>query len=126
MKTSIVHRNACLDALETALGTSAKLRIYTGSAPTNCEDAASGTLLCTIDLPSDYLAAASVGSKAKSGTWTGTAAATGTAGYYRLWDSGITTCHAQGAISELGLNTTSINSGQTVTISTWTATANNA
>lgn len=39
---STAVRNALLDAIETATGASAKLRIYTGSAPANCAAAATG------------------------------------------------------------------------------------
>lgn len=91
-------RNAKLDAIETTAGTSTVLRIYTGSAPANCAAAATGTQLLSVSLPSDWMANAASGSKAKSGTWQGTAGNTGTAGYYRIWDSSVTTCHVQGAV----------------------------
>jgi hypothetical protein len=62
-------RNARLDAIETAIGVSAVLKIRTGAAPANCAAADTGTVLATLSLPSDWMAAASGGSKAKSGTW---------------------------------------------------------
>lgn len=125
-------RNAQLDAVESTTGTAGKLRIYTGSPPADCATAASGSLLVDITLPSDWMAAASGGVKAKSGTWSATASGTGTAGYYRIWDSGVTTCHVQGTVTATGgggdltLDSTSITSGQTVTISTYSLTAGNA
>ena len=128
LSTSV--RNARLDQIETTISTSAKLRICTGSAPADCATAQSGTQLIEIALPSDWLAAASSGSKAKSGTWSGTASNTGTAGYFRIVDNAGTTCHIQGTCGlgsgDLSLDNTSIASGQTVTISTFTLTDGNA
>ena len=51
VKFSVAVRNARLDALETAIGTSAVLKIRSGSAPTNITDADSGTVLATLSLP---------------------------------------------------------------------------
>ena len=69
LQYSVTVRNAQLDAVETTVGTAPLLRIYSGSAPANCAAAASGTLLAEATLPSDWMAAASSGSKALSGTW---------------------------------------------------------
>ena len=72
-------RNASLDAIETAIGTSAILRIRSGTVPANCGTADSGTVLATMNLPTDWMAAASGGSKGLSGTWQdASAAAAGT------------------------------------------------
>jgi hypothetical protein len=129
---SVAVRNAQLDALETAVGASAVIKIRTGSAPANCATADSGTVLATINLPSDWMSAASSGSKSKSGTWEDTSAdATGTAGHWRLYASDGTTCHAQGTCTATGgggdmtLDNTSINSGQTVTVTSFTISAGN-
>lgn len=132
LQYSTTVRNAELDAMETAISTAPVLRIYTGSPPADCATAASGTLLVSFALPSDWLAAASGGSKGKSGTWSGTASSAGTAGYFRIWNSGITTCHMQGTVTATGgggdltLNNTSIASSQTVTITSATFTAANS
>jgi hypothetical protein len=133
LQYSVTVRNAQLDALETACGTSAILKIRTGSAPANCATADSGTVLATLNLPSDWMAAASSGSKSKSGTWEDASAdATGTAAHWRLYASDGTTCHAQGTITATGgggdmtLDNTSINSGQTVTVTSFTISAGNA
>lgn len=116
-------RNAILDAIETTVGTSAILKIRTGSAPANCAASDTGTVLATLNLPSDWLAAASSGSKAQAGTWSDTSADnTGTAAHFRIYDSGGSTCHAQGTVTATGgggdltLATTSITAGQTVTL----------
>ena len=133
LQYSVTVRNAKLDAVETAIGVSAVLKIRSGSAPSDCAAADSGTVLATITLPSDWMAAASSGSKAKSGTWQDTSAdATGTAGHFRLYASDGTTCHAQGTVTATGgggdltLDNVSIASGQSVTISSFTLTAGNA
>lgn len=133
LQYSVAVRNAQLDAVEGTAGTAALLRIYSGSPPANCAAAASGTLLAEMTLPSDWMAAASSGSKALAGTWQDASAnATGTAGHFRLYDSGGTTCHAQGTVTATGgggdltLDNTSIASGQSVTITSFTITAGNA
>lgn len=133
LQYSVSVRNAQLDALETTCGASAILRIRSGTVPANCAAADSGTVLATINLPSDWMAAASSGSKAKSGTWEDASAdATGTAAHWRLYASDGTTCHAQGTITATGgggdmtLDNTSINSGQTVTVTSFTISAGNA
>ena len=130
LQYSVAVRNAQLDTVETTAGTAVKFQIRTGAPPADCATAASGTLLVEITCPSDWMAAASSGSKAKSGTWSGTASGTGTAAHFRIYDSGGTTCHAQGTVStsgaDLNLDNTSIASGQTVTISTFSLAAANA
>lgn len=133
LQYSVAVRNAQLDAFETAIGASAIMRIRTGAPPASCASADTGTVLATINLPSDWMAAASAGSKAKSGTWEDTNAdATGTAGHFRIYASDGTTVHMQGAISATGgggdltLDNTSIASGQTVTITGFTISAGNA
>lgn len=131
LSTSV--RNARLDAIETTIGTSAILEIRSGSAPANCAAADSGTLLASMSLPSDWMAAASSGAKALSGTWQDTSANnTGTAAHFRIKDSGGTTCHMQGTVTATGgggdleLQNTSIASGQSVTITAFTLTDGNA
>lgn len=133
LQLSTTVRNARLDAIETAIGTSAVLKIRTGAAPANCATADSGTVLATLNLPSDWAAAASGGSKSLLGTWQDASAdATGTAAHFRLYASDGTTCHAQGTVTATGgggdmtLDNTSIASGQTVTVTSFTLTDGNA
>jgi len=130
---STTARNAALDAIETAIGTSAVLKIRSGSVPADCGTADAGTVLATLSLPSDWLAAASGGSKSKSGTWEDASAdATGTAGHFRIYASNGTTVHMQGTITATGgggdmtLDNTSIASGQQVTITSFTLSAGGA
>lgn len=133
LQYSTAVRNAQLDAFESTTGATALLRIRSGAPPADCATADSGTVLATLTLPADWMAAASGGTKAKSGTWEDTSAdATGTAGHFRIYDNAGTTCHAQGTITatsgggDMELDNTSIATGQTVTISTFTLTAGNA
>jgi len=133
LQLSVAVRNARLDAIETATGTSAILKIRSGSVPSNCAAADSGTVLATLTLPSDWMAAAASGSKAKSGTWQDTSAdATGTAAHWRLYASDGTTCHAQGTVTATGgggdmtVDTTSFTAGSAVTVTGFTLTDGNA
>lgn len=100
---SVAVRNARLDAIETAIGTSAVMKIRTGAQPASCATADSGTVLATLNLPSDWLAAAASGVKSKSGTWEDASAdAGGTAAHFRIYASDGTTCHAQGSVTATG------------------------
>src|SRR5262245_55598802 len=94
--------NAMLDQMETTIGTLPTIEIRTGAPPANCAAADTGTLLAVIILPSDWMAAASGGVKAKSGTWQDTTAdGTGVAAHYRLKSSG-GTVHSQGTVTATG------------------------
>lgn len=133
VQLSVAVRNARLDAIETSIGVSAVLKIRTGAQPATCATADSGTVLATLNLPSDWMAAASSGSKAKSGTWEDLSADnTGTAAHFRVYASDGTTCGIQGSITATGgggdmtLDNTSIASGQTVTITSFTLTDANS
>lgn len=126
-------RNARLDSIETTLGASAILKIRSSAVPANCAAADAGTVLATLNLPADYMAAASGGSKAKSGTWEDLSAdAAGTAGHFRLYASDGTTCHMQGTITETGgggdmtVDNTSFAAGQAFTVTGFTITDGNA
>lgn len=121
-------RNGMLDQIESVTGTSAILEIRTGAAPATCATADSGTLLASLTLPSDWMAAASGGTKAKSGTWEDTSAnASGTAAHFRIKDSGGTNCHVQGTVGTSGTDIVVDNAvfaaGQSFTITTFTLTA---
>lgn len=133
IQLSVTARNARLDQIETTIGTGPILEIRSGSPPANCATADTGTLLASMTLPSDWLAAASSGSKAKSGTWSDLSAnATGTAGHFRIKDSSGTTTHLQGNITTVGgggdmtVGSTSITSGQVVSVDTFVISEGNA
>ncbi len=127
-KTSL--RDGWLDLVESSIGTTPIMTIRTGSAPATCATANSGTVLATLNLPSDWMAASSSGSKAKSGTWNDTSADnTGTAQHFRIHDSGGTNCFIQGTVTATGgggdltLDSVSITATQTITITSFTLSA---
>lgn len=133
LQLSTAVRNARLDAIETAIGASAVLKIRSGAAPGTVAGADSGTVLATINLPADWMAAAASGSKSMSGTWQDAAAdAAGTAGHFRIYASDGTTAHLQGSITATGgggdmtLDNVSIASGQQINITSFTLTDGNA
>lgn len=130
LQFSTSYRNALLDALETTVGTSAILKIFSGTMPSDCATTDTGTELVAYDLASDWAGAAASGSKSLSSTpLSATADAAGTASYFRLFDSAGTTCHMQGSVTATGsggdmtVDNTSIASGQTVKVTSFTLTA---
>ncbi len=133
VQLSTTVRNARLDAIETAIGTSAIMKLRTGAQPATCGTADSGTVCATMTLPSDWLAAASSGSKALSGTWQDASAdAAGTVAHFRIYDSGGSTCHIQGSVTisggggDMTLDNNVLALGQQVTITSFTLTDGNA
>lgn len=133
LQFSVAVRNARVNAFEATVGTSAVMRIFSGSVPANCAAADSGTVLAELTLPSDWMNAASDGSATKAGTWQDASAnATGTAGHFRVYDSAGTTCHAQGTVSASGgggdmiVSSVSFTAGASFTVNTFTVTDGNA
>ena len=132
LQISVAVRNAMLDTIESTVGTGAKLMIRTGAQPANCAAEDTGTVLATMSLPSDWMAAANAGSKALNGTWQASADATGTAAHFRVYASDGTTCHMQGSVTatdaggDMTLDNTTVAAGQSITISSFTLTAGNA
>lgn len=132
LQVSTTLQNARLDAMETATGTSAILKFRTGAKPANCAAADSGTVVATLTLPSDWMAAAASGQKAKSGTWQDTSAdATGIIGHFRIYASDGTTCHWQGTVTEtsgggdIEVDNADVNAGQEITVTAFTVTDGN-
>lgn len=126
-KLNTLARNTIVDAHRTNFD-GGQLVIYSGTEPATADDAITGTALVTITLPTPAFNAAANGQSTMSGTWSGTASATGTATHYRLMDSAGNYV-AQGpviqgtspvAAGDLALDNTSIASGQTVTINSFT------
>lgn len=117
--------DAVVDQIDLGTGdTEGKLRIYTGTQPADADTAASGTLLVEIDLANPaYGAANTSGTAALSGTpLSGTGAADGDAGWFRIVNRDATTVFdgevtATGGSGELELDNVSIATGQTVNIS---------
>ncbi len=132
VQLSVAARTAMAAAIETTVGPSPLLRIYSGAQPANCAAAASGTLLAEMALPSDWSTQAT-GVLTMAGTWQDASAnAAGTAGHYRLTDTAGTTCHEQGSVTATGgggdltLDNVVIESAQQVVVTSWTRTIANA
>lgn len=132
LQYSVAVRNAKLDAVETQIGTSAVLKIRTGAVPASCATADSGTVVATLNLPSDWMNAASGGTKTMLGSWADSSAdAAGTAGHFRIYDSGGTVCGAQGTVTATGgggdmtVDNTNFAAAQSFTITGFTLTAGN-
>lgn len=133
VQLSVAVRNARADTVESTIGASAVLKIRSGAQPATCATADSGTVLATLALPSDWMAAASAGAKALSGTWQDlTADNSGTAAHFRVYDSGGTTCGIQGTVTVTGgggdmtLDSVSVTAGQQVTVTSFGWTEPNA
>lgn len=136
---SVSVRIGMLDAIEAAIGSSPKLRFYSGTKPSRCSAAVGGSdvLIATLTLTGDFMSNASesttnVVTKAKNpaSTWSAQAIADGTIGYYRIYDSTLTTCHEQGTVGvgsgDISLDNNVVTTGQTITITGKTITAGNA
>lgn len=132
---SMLAARASLDALLAKLnvaGAAGHIKIFTGAMPATAETADSGTLLSTLTLSvTAFPASADPGTTglatatANAITSDTNAAATGTAGYFRAYDSaGV--CIVQGTVgtslADMILNTISIVAGATVAITSWTVT----
>lgn len=133
LQYSVAVRNARLDAVETTIGASAIMKIRSGAPPANCAAADSGTVLATLNLPADWMAAAASGQKAMSGSWADASAdAAGTAGHYRIYANDGVTCHEQGTVTATGgggdmtVDNTVFAAGQGFTVTSYTKTAGNA
>lgn len=128
---STTLRNAQLDAVTTTAGASGKLRIYSGTRPANVAASITGTLLAELTCNATFAPAASSGVLTlNSITQDASADATGTATHFRLWKSDGTTAVIDGDVgtsgSDLNLNSTSITSGATVSVTSFTITCGNA
>lgn len=122
---STTLRNDRVACLQSRVGTSGVLKIFSGAEPVNCAASDPTGLLATINLPATFLTS-SGGVASLAGTWSATAAATGTAASYRIYD-GSAVCHIQGnTTTDLVLNNTNITTGQTVSVTTYTVTGGNA
>lgn len=133
---NVATRNARLDTIESTNGTSCSLEIRSGTKPGTCATATSGgAVLATINLPSDWMAAATGGQKQLAGTWEDLSAdSTGTASFFRVYNSQATknetTCFLQGDVaasaSDMNVSSVSFTAGQSFSITAFTLTDGNA
>lgn len=130
-----IHRDAALAACDAIVdlldaGASAgTFKIFDGAAPTDCQAADAGTLLAELTLSDPAFGACAdtnPGARATASAITSdsSANATGTAGYFRAYDSN-GRCLIQGTVTATGgggdleLNSVSISSGVQVDITSW-------
>ena len=126
---STTLRNAMLDAITTAAGNAALLRIYDGSRPATGGTAT--TLLAELTCGTPFAASASGGVLTLGSiTQDSSANATGTATWFRIVKSDGTTHVLDGSVgtsgSDLNLTTTSITSTQPVSVTSFTITEGNS
>lgn len=125
---STTLRNAMLDAITTAAGGSALLRIYDGTRPATGGSAT--TLLAELTCNATFAPSAASGVLTlNSITQDSSANATGTATWFRIVTSGATFVldgNVGTSGSDLNLTTTSIVSGQPVSVTSFTITEGNA
>lgn len=125
---------ACLNgranAITTAVGNGGFLEIFTGAAPASCGTATSGTKLCSLPLGTPFAAGAGGGAISPTLPTTQNALASGTAGYWRIFQSDDATCVLQGSVgtsgADLNLNTLALVSGGPVQITAFTITEGGA
>jgi hypothetical protein len=129
---NVTTRNAMLDAITSRAGASALLRIYDGSRPATGGTAT--TLLAQLTCNATFAPGASGGVLTLNSIASATsAAATGTATWFRIVQSNGTTHVLDGSVStvaagtgDLQLDSTSIVLGGTVAVSSATITSGNA
>ncbi len=132
LKFATITRNLRLDALTTRAGASALIKIYTATQPTDANTALGAqTLLATLTCNGTFAGSAASGVLTLNAITNDTnAAATGTAAWFRMLKSDATTVVMDGTVGtsgcDLNLNTTSIQSGATVSITSFTVTDGNA
>jgi hypothetical protein len=120
--------NGVVDLLDVGAGTG-YIQIRTGTQPADPDDAASGTLLVTLQLNDPAFGAAVDGVADADVTPVpeATAVATGTAGWFRAYDDNDASV-IDGSVTSTGgggdmeLNTTAIVSGVSVRVTAWSVT----
>lgn len=125
---SAALRNAQLDAITTAVGNGGKLVIYAGTRPAT--GGAAGTVLATFTMGSPFAPAASGGVLSPTLPADVSAAATGTTAWARLFKSDGTTIVMDLGVGtsgqEVTINSTSITSGITCSVTAFSITCGNA
>ena len=129
LQFEITLRNAMMDAVTTKVGANGRFKIYSGTLPASCAAAPGAGLLVDMPCSSALAAAASGGVLTLNAISQTNAAASGTASFFRVYDSGSATCYVQGTVTATGgggdlqLNTVTIASGGPDQITSLTFTA---
>jgi len=118
--------NAGVNAEASGLNTAAAngyLAIYSGSKPATADTALSGnTLLAELTLPASPFSTVN-GVMTAAAITPVSAGNTGTASFYRVYESDGSTCLWQGDVgAEMTLNSSAISSGAQVSVTSWTHT----
>lgn len=115
-----------LTSLNTDIGAGGKLRIYSGSRPASVNTAISAQVLLSEQVTGSPFGVVGSGALTANAIANGTAVATGTATWFRVFKADGTTACVDGDVAtsgaDLNLSSTSINSGQTVSISSFVIT----
>ena len=128
MASNLQYSNGTRDAQQQGLityaGTGALIKLYTGAQPANANTALSGnTLLVTLTIAGSF-GTDSNGTLTFNTVTNGTAVATGTATFFRIYQSDGTTVVMDGSVgtssTDLVLNTVSIVTNDTVAITSGT------
>ena len=131
LKFSTALRNALMDAITAYAGANALISIYTGTQPTDANTAVGSQVLLGTLTCGATLAGAAVGGVLTLNTISSdtSADATGTATWFRLLKSDGATVVLDGSVgtasADLILNTTSVVTAATITISSATITDGN-
>ena len=126
---SLTHRTNAMSQLNTDIGINAVIKIFSGAAPANCGTADTGSLL--VQFAGNATAFGAVASQVLTANAVASvaAAATGTAGYFRIYPSAATTTNAvtQGTVAasaaDMIVTNVSIAAGQTCNFTSLTVTA---
>lgn len=123
---STTHRTNAMSTLNTDIGVNAQIIIYSGATPANVGTAPTGTLLVQFAGNAAQFGTVSAGVLTAAVVASTTAAATGTAGYFRI-NTSAGVAVAQGTVGASGtdmiVTNTSIASGQSCTFTSLTVTA---
>jgi hypothetical protein len=126
---SLTHRTNAMSTLNTDIGANAVIKVFTGTIPTNCGTADTGTLLVTFAGNAGGFGTAASQVLTASAVASATAANAGTVGYFRIYPSAATTTNAvvQGTVGTSGtdmiVTNASIAAGQTCNFTSLTVTA---
>lgn len=133
MASNLQYSNGTRDAQQQGLilyaGSGAIIHLYTGTQPVNANTALSGnTLLVSLTISGSF-GTDSNGTLTLGSVTNGTAVATGTATFFQITKADNSTVVMNGSVgtsdADMILNTTTINSGETVSITSGTIIRNN-
>lgn len=119
--TQNIATDAVVDSIDVGAGANGTLEIRSGAPPATANDVDTGTLIVTINLSATAYGASASGTAALAGTpLSANAVASATAGHFRVKDADGDVVF-QGTVgtsaTDLILDNASINSGQTVNVS---------